>query len=464
MTDASRPRGPALAALLAVLLVALLSAAAISDPAQAQKCTKNCLPPPEEEGGIEEPPPVEPPPSRYSVLVLNVGWDTGILPTSAPLVEETLPTYVNDIRGRVNDWYRQASGGTFPGWQVTAGGSFPIVRPAKIAPGCDSSNRDAVVQEIWEHADTAALKHGIDPSRYGTVVYVWSNVVCPFKGLSNAIGGRRVALQSPIAAVHELGHMLGLPHADSIDCEDANGQPVSLSESCSVREYGDQYDSMGLWGEGLFNAVDQNALGWMKGQVVNLSLSNASQTVSLKPLIEATQGPRAVRVVDGQTTLWFEYRVPVGIDGPLSGNDGLVRGLLIHREVHDPRGGLTASQLIRPIPGESTFNATLPVGSSWSNPLGELKVTVSGETPAEATITISSQRVTVPDLRDKTEAGAIATLKALGLDYRREAFLDSWCESIGVVHSQSPAAGTHVPPGTPVQISIGEVNHATPCR
>jgi hypothetical protein len=372
---------------------------------------------------------------------------------------------VNELSGRVSNWYRTASGGAFPGWQVTAGGSFTVPAPKKLSAGaCEGTRGEEIVREIWNNADGVAKTHGIDPSRYRVVAYVWDRHVCAFRGISDAVGGRRVALQTPMAAVHELGHILGLHHANLLSCTDANGAPVALSGKCTSVEYGDLYDSMALVGEGLFNAVYENALGWMNGQVVHLGAGDFSQTVTLKPLSEQSQSPRAVHLADGSTWLWIEYRQPSGLDLPQE-PDGLTRGVLIHRELPDPAGGKPTSQLLDMSPAGSSFDSALPVGETWADPLGQMKITVNGETASGATVTISSQRVTVPDLEGRTRGQAESALRGLGLVVGQVTFeRDPTCTHVNQVIAQTPAGGTRVFPGTVVAFSVGEKDTETLCQ
>lgn len=468
MTERSTPLS-LLIAFVAVLSIAL-SAGIAADRAEARPIeSPPCFGACEESPCIsacEPPVEVERPDPKYSLLVLNVGWDTGNPATSSPLVEANLPLYAGEIKGRVNNWLRETSRGLFPGWQVAPGGSYTIAPPSVPAFGCISGpSGDAVVREIWAHAEAAARSHGIEPNEYRVVTVVWDRHVCQFRGVGDEIGGRRVALQSPTAATHELGHILGLDHANSISCTGPGGQLVPLSANCGVSDYGDVYDTMGLIGNGLFNAIYENALGWMNGQIVNLAAGDYSQTMTLKPLSEIAQSPRAVRLVDGSTTLWIEYRQPTGLDLP-SEPTGEGFGVLVHRQVGPTHtGSTTTSQLLDMSPEGSSLDSALPVGQTWADPLGEMKITVNGANAKGAMVTIAKQGAIVPNLGGDTLELAEAALKAAGLTYGGASFVtDESCTLINKVMSQTPPEGTRVPPGTSVRVSIGvkDTEHECP--
>jgi hypothetical protein len=66
--------------------------------------------------------------------------------------------------------------------------------------------------------------------------------------------------------------------------------------------------------------------------------------------------------------------------------------------------------------------------------------------------------VLVPNLRGDTRAEASAALTARGLRLGLVSFVvDRTCNNIGLVISQSPSAGTQVPPGSLVNVTIGRV-------
>src|SRR6185436_587839 len=107
--------------------------------------------------------------------------------------------------------------------------------------------------------------------------------------------------------VHELGHRFGLGHAGALECQDANGAPVPLSDTCTSQEYGDQFSVMSDAGYGSFSAPMLHQLGWTAGRLQELTAGDWTQQFTLSPLT-AGPGLQAISLTDYSTKLWIEYR------------------------------------------------------------------------------------------------------------------------------------------------------------
>jgi beta-lactam-binding protein with PASTA domain len=104
-------------------------------------------------------------------------------------------------------------------------------------------------------------------------------------------------------------------------------------------------------------------------------------------------------------------------------------------------------------------DAPLPVGATWANPLGTMKITVDWADGGAAQVTIASTivRVAVPDVRGETVADARAILQAVGLRVGSTAnVVDPTCNNIGLVTGQNPTTGTVVVQGSAVNLSVGK--------
>lgn len=432
-----------LAALLGALVVALCCApeAGATEP-ETHPCVLNC----------EE----EHPEAHPSMLVIGVGWEATATQPAVPLIPGSSSAYAAYLSGPVNEWFAASAPGIFRSWDVTAGGDYTIAAPALPAlPKSTLCEHGSWFREVRERAEAAARAHGLNPGIYTTIVITWSRQLCEFGGVSsgNAIGVAGMG-HTPM---HELGHFLGLRHAHSLACRDAGGNPVPLSGTCTVEEYGDPYDVMGT-GAGSYNAVYANQLGWLNGQYYGLGASEGSTTRTIVPYAELPHGVRAIRLQDGATTLWLEYRQPVGLDAHL----GLEYGLVVHREV--VTGGVPESQLIDMNPTSEFLEPQLPVGATWADPLGTMKITNLAATPAGDTVAISSQQVSVPDLQGDRIPQAEAALEAVGLRLGGKGFVpEPHCEFINTVATQTPAAGTRVFPGASVSVSLGKIDPKHPC-
>jgi PASTA domain len=411
-----------------------------------------------------------PDPTR-SMIVLNLNWDTNDARSSSGSLEtQHLGDTVAEINGRVNTFLRQsAPPGLFRDWQAHPGGTFTIAPPQLPPSGdldrgrCTAEEGKQVLFSIAQNANRAAAAAGVDVSRFARIVYAYDRVVCGIGGMASLAGkfGEFVWLGTEgirrSVTQHELGHDLGLLHAEALRCTDAGGRPVTLSSNCTTIEFGDPVDSMGNEANGAFGPINANALGWLNGQFTGLPAGDFSQSFTLAPYMRNPGGaaPRALRLTDGQTTLWLEYRERIGPDAEV------IPGLHVHREVAsgfvaDGRR-LPISQQIDMTPATPPADApTLPEGQTWVNPLGTMKIRFDGAGPQGARVTISSQFVSVPELRGDTITKAKARLGATGLVFGGStSAVDSTCSFIGLVSDQQPRPGTRVLPGAAVSVTLG---------
>jgi hypothetical protein len=483
MTERLRPLPLLLAAVATFLLVGLGATIAI-DPAQAVKCKPGQCPeePPAEEPPAEEAPPGDPlpipGPRQHRVLVVNVGWGDGTSgnssePKDAPLIEGLDATYAHYINRYVNDWFaKSAPPGAFPGWTATAGGSYTIRRP-ELPFGCNLPSAHTFFVRQLNAAEEMLERVGIDYDHYNLLVIVNSRRICYLGEWQD----NRILLADRTSTIHEFGHYLGIEqHAQSLLCEEADRTRVPLSKTCHVFEYGDPFDMMGNTGNLSYNALYAKKLGWLNGQFINFRAPETG-TWTLKPFIvdnyDEQFGVRAMRVQDGPTTLWIEYRVPQSIDRGEPGLDGewsgpLTRGeygsgVFVRREVPGEYGPV--SQLLDMSPIHTIATPSLEVGQTWANPLGEVTITLDQAGATGATITVGNQRTaTVPDLTGLDPERAMDLVRSAGLWANGwKLTLDPNCKKLGVVANQEPGAGTKAFPNSEVQFWVGEKDPAIPC-
>ncbi|MFD0485549.1 hypothetical protein ACFQ46_23405 [Kineococcus sp. GCM10028916] len=131
--------------------------------------------------------------------------------------------------------------------------------------------------------------------------------------------------QSVVA--HELGHNLGLDHAGSVSAPASSGRSdVTFSDTgieagARFDPYGDTYDVMGYSGStsgmGNLNVVHRDQLGLFPQQQREIT---TPQTVTIRGLgVDTGDAPKSIKVVDGATAYYLEYR-------SASGDDALVAG------------------------------------------------------------------------------------------------------------------------------------------
>jgi len=121
--------------------------------------------------------------------------------------------------------------------------------------------------------------------------------------------------------IHELGHSLGVSHAQDLEC--TRRSVGDVPQVCEVSSAGrDRYDVMGQVGlRGHYNAIFKEALGWIEPTAVR-TVGALPSSVSIDPLELPTTGVHAVRVpavygMDGgraSTHYYVTYRQAIGVD------------------------------------------------------------------------------------------------------------------------------------------------------
>ena len=187
-------------------------------------------------------------------------------------------------------------------------------------------------------------------------------------------------------AGHEMGHNLGLMHANTRDYDDLPLGEVGVSGVDA--EYADIYDIMGFSytvnGQfilGHFNAQHKTQLGWLTGGTDYLDVeSSGSYTLSPYSDIGGVKAIRVRRGIGINEWLWLEYRQPVGLfDSTLSLYSPLAYGgALVHHERPSDYEGETYLLDYLPTATPNDFrDAPLASGAGWDDPYTDLSLQTS---------------------------------------------------------------------------------------
>jgi hypothetical protein len=198
---------------------------------------------------------------------------------------------------------------------------------------------------------------------------------------------------------HELGHNLGLDHANSLICQ-ADKRRITQGGKCTTQEYGDLWDAMGLSSRPYSVPVLQR-LGWA-GRV---AATTKSGTWTLRDAEASGKGVQALRIrVSRSVSYWLEYHT-TGVSNErqpgsfaISGTPGLQVRLDTGQKslrILDAAPGNPDDSLL--FPDADLVNPTLPVGSSFTTPQ-RVRVTLLSQDAGSAKVQVSfGKRAGVPD-------------------------------------------------------------------
>ncbi|MBG6216622.1 uncharacterized protein with LGFP repeats [Arthrobacter sp. CAN_A6] len=221
---------------------------------------------------------------------------------------------------------------------------------------------------------------------------------------------------------HEFGHVLGLNHANSLECSTGSSDIASPNNTwgdsaCDSRDYGDTMDLMGL---AQYTTPPINAYLWEYGgfgrgdEILDAGVIEGSKAFTLQPW-GGTAARRAVKFVDpaSRETYYLSYRNPSGAnDAGATDNN---RGVMIHKK--DARGDWPEAASLALTPSSYRFSGYYNQNHAWQQ--GSTFRTARGTTVridslgTNATVTINSQSSREAVAKPFID-GAAAAVPALG--------------------------------------------------
>jgi hypothetical protein len=173
--------------------------------------------------------------------------------------------------------------------------------------------------------------------------------------------------------IHELGHNLGLWHANAW----APADPLVPLGAGSNVEYGDMFDTMGpaRGGSWHFNTWEKRHLGWLAAADIATATATARVTLGAQDLgtAPADGRARALRITrDDDRDYWVEFRRHPAW---LSARPGVHDGVTLRWDPWARSNGGT--QLIDATPGspDGRDDATLTIGRTFSDPAAGIHIT-----------------------------------------------------------------------------------------
>ncbi len=261
-----------------------------------------------------------------------------------------------------------------------------VLGPFTVSPLADCNlGQGGGLTNLSNQANAAMKAAGEDPAKYQHVLYYFpQSQICPWAGLAFQPGkqGWYNGASSNSVLSHELGHNFFLFHASSFSCKDASGAAASFSSTCTPSEYGDRFDTMGS-GNFQSNVYQKAQQGWF-GKC-NLVTVGANDTFDLAPTELPSNGVQALRVVrdaaaTNTSSYYVEYRQTLGAFDTAASN-----GVFIH--VAPAPTTKEHPFLLDMTPATSTFaDAALPLGGTFADPDGKVKITLVSRSAASAQI------------------------------------------------------------------------------
>jgi len=237
--------------------------------------------------------------------------------------------------------------------------------------------------------------------------------ICPNGGAGGALIGRYAASTNDgevmlgqaitnegyTASIHELGHTLGLNHANGLVCGDET-LPAKNFAGCTSREYGDPFDGMGeAFGD--WSATRKDQLGWMRGaeRIERLTAAGTYVIDALEtPAAPGTTSVKGLRVPLGAGSVMIESRNNVGNDAayPFTWLQGVsLRADIEGRWLDNGRYlvGSNQTQALWPdAPSRAIDTATLKVGRALALSRWHVKVLAHDDSTGKATVRLADTR------------------------------------------------------------------------
>lgn len=352
---------------------------------------------------------MECPVNQVNIAVILYAFSDLPVPVGAPTVadmREMIFDATGDDRatGSVNRWFEEVTDGEIQ-FSGDVFGWYELPRSVMLDGrkyACDS----ALVPDI----EAPATQDGFRRGDYDYVLYVSNVPECnaswkeDVQGIFAAATDRE---QWPTYA-HELGHALGLAHANKADCVDSSGTRVSWGGSCTMVEYGDGFDMMGSHMDlGHFSAVGKLRLGayTLGDDVIEVTQTGTYEIGTATN--GACNGPRGLRIAtetnsalgtskkyrvwgpdhDDAMFYYLEYRTADGFNRFTQNTVGQASSVFVHHGID--LAFKQNSVLLDMTPDTASFSdAAMRPGEWFNDPSGKVSIRVVPWSQTDSTVLI----------------------------------------------------------------------------
>jgi hypothetical protein len=332
----------------------------------------------------------------------------------------------DQVATNAKSWWR-----TMSAYQETLEIRFtPTLNLQSVVSGCDSGK---IRKEVLAYADSLGLRK---TSQHVMATFTGRSISCGWAGLGE-VGGpwprteplftwtrTDHATGSTNVWLHEIGHNLGLPHANSC----LSGYVFTYLRPCQDMEYGNTVAVMG--GGSLlspFTPSELQKIGWLPETNV-AAWDFATRTYELQSFSRTEAGITALKIPAissalGDVDFWLQYSTQTKTYYNTNPTTVVSSGLLVtfnpsdsFRDTAMLRNGALGSRaslsyicdftpdVNNPFVIEYTNDPRLLVGQTWTEPRGRYSVRLDAVTAEKATVTLSSL---VPVLAPPTTVTAV---------------------------------------------------------
>ena len=278
--------------------------------------------------------------------------------------------------------------------------------PLQMMDNNASSYEEGEYLTLKNDAVNKARTAGYDSDDYDFVAIVINHNLYPTWAGRGQVGAKFSWVDGPVDQVtgvytHELGHNLGLWHANSWESATLVADDIFGTHD----EYGHIFDCMGMtsatYDQEHFNASFKNALDWLPDSyVTTLSDGDSDTSIDLYAMDQTQVSGRVYAVkldigvsLGSNTDLdyWIEFRSRYPANSTL--DDGVL--VYLSNDVHEDK----ALKLLDMNPSTSTFNdAGLDMSESFSIAGGRWKITVNSQagSGADSYVNVSFEDVRSP--------------------------------------------------------------------